>query len=108
MTRMPSFIPVVMASASRFPGSQKRFEGLPVVASRVGGIPEMVIERETALLFEPGRAEELRRHLEELAGNAGLREDMGSRGHDLLLRSGMTWDTTAEDFDEIFTRVLKQ
>lgn len=33
--------------------------GLPVIASRIGGIPDLVIEGETGFLFEPRNAEEL-------------------------------------------------
>jgi len=33
--------------------------GVPVVASRVGGIPEIVVHGRTGFLFEPGRADEL-------------------------------------------------
>lgn len=37
--------------------------GKPVVASRIGGIPEYIREGETGLLFEPGDVEELCSHI---------------------------------------------
>jgi glycosyltransferase involved in cell wall biosynthesis len=40
--------------------------GLPVVAARSGGLPEVVLEETTGLLFEPGDAEGLARSLERL------------------------------------------
>jgi glycosyltransferase involved in cell wall biosynthesis len=41
--------------------------GIPVVASRVGGLPEMVRDEKDGLLFEPGNAGELARCLGRLA-----------------------------------------
>jgi glycosyltransferase involved in cell wall biosynthesis len=54
--------------------------GKAVVATRIGGIPELVNDRVTGLLFEPGNAEELRMHLECLMGDAARRARMGAAG----------------------------
>ena len=40
--------------------------GLPVVASRVEGVPEAVVHRETGLLVEPGSVSQLARSIEEI------------------------------------------
>jgi glycosyltransferase involved in cell wall biosynthesis len=54
--------------------------GKPVVGSRIGGIPELVLDGETGLLFEPGNAEQLRACLNRLMGNESLRRAMGVAG----------------------------
>jgi glycosyltransferase involved in cell wall biosynthesis len=51
-----------------------------VVASDIGGIPELVLNRETGLLFEPGKPEQLRQCLEEIMGNPALRIQLGAAG----------------------------
>jgi glycosyltransferase involved in cell wall biosynthesis len=51
--------------------------GKPVIASRNGGIPELVDEGRTGLLFEPGNADELRVNLQMLASSASLQTAMG-------------------------------
>ncbi len=79
---------------------------IPVVAARIGGIPDMVIEGETALLYESGNVEELREHLKQLVGSADLRRRMGRAGLEFLRKSGVSWDATAAEFDEIFREVL--
>lgn len=49
--------------------------GLPVVASRVEGVPEAIIHRETGLLVEPGSVSQLARSIEEvIAGNVDYAE----------------------------------
>ena len=52
--------------------------GLPVVATRVGGIPELVRDGKSGLLVAPGRADVLAAALGRLAGAPELRAAMGT------------------------------
>jgi glycosyltransferase involved in cell wall biosynthesis len=54
-------------------------QGKPVIAARIGGIPELVIDGETGLLFEPGNAEDLRAKIEFLLTNPDLAREMGKK-----------------------------
>lgn len=54
--------------------------GKPVVASRMGGIPELVVDGETGVLFEPGNAVELQGHISRLMDDPSLRARMGAAG----------------------------
>jgi glycosyltransferase involved in cell wall biosynthesis len=51
--------------------------GLPVVATAVGGLTDIVADGETGFLIQPGDAETLARHLRRLAEDAGLRTRLG-------------------------------
>lgn len=51
--------------------------GLPVVATRVGGIPDVVRDGVDGVLVEPGRPEQLAEALASLIGSSSLRADMG-------------------------------
>ena len=53
---------------------------LPVIASRVGGIPEVVREDETAFLVEKGNASSLATSIEKMAASPELRRRMGENG----------------------------
>jgi glycosyltransferase involved in cell wall biosynthesis len=53
---------------------------LPVVATRVGGVPEVVADGETGLLVPPGDARALGAALARLAGNPELRRRLGAAG----------------------------
>ncbi len=54
--------------------------GLPVVASRVGGIPEAVLNGQTGILVAKESPTELADALEALASDAALRKSMGEQG----------------------------
>ena len=54
--------------------------GLPVVGSRVGGIPEMVVDGETGTLVPAGDAVRLAEALEAIAGSRERRSAMGEAG----------------------------
>lgn len=53
---------------------------LPVVATRVGGIPEAVVDGRTGLLVEPGDLDALGDALIRLLGDGDLRRRMGAEG----------------------------
>lgn len=52
--------------------------GLPIVAGRAGGIPEIVVPGETGELIEPGDAPALAAHLDRLLGDAATRARLGA------------------------------
>ncbi len=59
--------------------------GLPVVASRIGGIPEYVDDGQTGFLFAPEDSGELAVHLRALCADADLCRRMGQRGRTLAV-----------------------
>ena len=59
--------------------------GLPVVASRMSGIPELVTDRESGRLVPPGDPVALADALEELAGNSELRAAWGRAARAIIL-----------------------
>jgi glycosyltransferase involved in cell wall biosynthesis len=71
--------------------------GLPVVASRVEGVPEAVVHRETGLLVEAGSVSQLARCIEEIMTGAvdyaelsrGARKRHAERFSDAMMASGV-------------------
>lgn len=55
--------------------------GLAVVATRVGGIPELVEHDVTGLLVQPGHPQELADAILSLANNQAKRQVLGAAGH---------------------------
>lgn len=54
--------------------------GLPVIATRSGGTPELVDDGQTGILFEPHSDDQLRAALRTLVKNAHLRRQYGNAG----------------------------
>lgn len=72
---LPSFmegLPVVLMEALAL--------GVPVVAPRVAGVPELVEHGRTGLLFTPGHFAELADRILQLAADPALRRRLGHRG----------------------------
>jgi glycosyltransferase involved in cell wall biosynthesis len=60
--------------------------GVPVVASRIGGNPEIVRDGENGLVFEPGDSEGLAERLASLAADPALAHRLGGRGREIVER----------------------
>lgn len=61
--------------------------GLPVVGTRVGGVPEIVTHGETGLLVGPSNPEELADALVQVLEDSDLRRRLGDRGREKILHS---------------------
>jgi glycosyltransferase involved in cell wall biosynthesis len=70
--------PSVWAEAAGLVNLESQACGLPVVASRIGGIPEYVREGGTGLLFEPGDSEGLAEQVRRLIDEPELRRTLAT------------------------------
>lgn len=80
--------------------------GRPIVASNVGGIPDMVENGETGVLFEPGNVEQLAEKLTILLQDRELREEMGKAGAERVKE--FTWEKIAERTVGVYREILRQ
>jgi colanic acid/amylovoran biosynthesis glycosyltransferase len=56
--------------------------GLPVVSTRIGGIPEMVVENQTGFLVQPGDAVALAGAIEKVTNDRSLGQKLGQTGYE--------------------------
>jgi len=68
--------------------------GTPVVCSRIGGLPEVVEDRVSGLLVEPGDGDGLRDALDELVSDRTLAARLGRNARERALER-FTWDACA-------------
>src|SRR5262249_30278025 len=72
-----------------------------VVASRVGGIPEVVADGETGYLVEPANAEELASRINELVDDAELASRFGKAGRARAVEH-FSWRAIAERTADLY------
>jgi glycosyltransferase involved in cell wall biosynthesis len=60
--------------------------GLPVVSTRIGGIPEMVVENETGFLVQPDDAVALAGAIEKVTNDRSLGQRLGRAGYERAQR----------------------
>jgi glycosyltransferase involved in cell wall biosynthesis len=67
--------------------------GLPVVAARAGGIPDLVSDGENGILYEPADPAAAGKAVAELLAHPGRRLDLAARGRETALRSSWAQET---------------
>lgn len=75
--------------------------GAPVVASAVGGVPEIVMDGVDGLLVPPGEPRALARALELLATDAGLRERLAGAGRERVARE-FAFETMMRGYEALY------
>jgi glycosyltransferase involved in cell wall biosynthesis len=78
--------------------------GLPVAASRIGGNPELVVEGETGLIFEPFDSSDVVSKLAKLLGDADMCREMGEAGRRRVL-TDFTLDDMVRRYYELYESV---
>jgi glycosyltransferase involved in cell wall biosynthesis len=79
--------------------------GLPVIAFRSGGIPELVEDRKNGILVDQGDEDGLFRSMRELMLDRDLRVRFGAEGEKTAAR--FSWETTVDRLEAIYQDILK-
>ena len=78
--------------------------GKPVIASRIGGLPEIVTDGETGILVEPGDSDALRTAIETLVNDPALAARMGAAGRERV--SAFHASTIVGEIESVYREVL--
>lgn len=97
---LPSFL-----EATSITGLESMATGLPLVGTRVGGIPALIDHERTGLLVERGSPVELAGAIRRLIANAGLRASFGEAAR-LRAAAEFSWDSIASRTADCYSRAI--
>ena len=80
--------------------------GKPVVASRISGYASVLTDDQEGLLVKPKNTGDLARALSKLVADPALRERLGARGKETVLKYG--WDKVAVRVEAYYLEVLER
>ena len=69
----------------------------PVIATNVGGIPELMIDKETGYLIEKGNVKDLYEKLSRMINEQKENKKMGEKGKEFITNN-FNWDKICKDF----------
>jgi glycosyltransferase involved in cell wall biosynthesis len=69
----------------------------PVIATKVGGIPELMLDNETGFLVNKGNSDEWEKRIEDLLNNNNKRNEMGKNGRKFV-KEKFSWEKIAREF----------
>jgi glycosyltransferase involved in cell wall biosynthesis len=78
--------------------------GIPVVATRLCGLPEVVADGETGVLIQPDDAGVMAESMIRLLGDVELSERMGKAGRARAERM-FSWESTAKSLDRLYKAI---
>lgn len=81
--------------------------GLPVVASKSGGTPEIITTGENGFLFEPGSAEELSDYLKKLIKDPALRLRLGQAARARAAK-GFTEEKITSELQKLYLGIINR
>lgn len=99
-------LPSAQREAFGFVNLEAMICGLPVVTTKVGGIPEIVKDGETGFLVEPQNANSLKENLKKLIENAKLRKSMGEKGRKRAMQN-FSAEKMAAQYENIYAKSKK-
>jgi len=77
----------------------------PVIASNVGGIPEVITDKANGFLVEPGNVNNLTELILMVLGDEDIRRKVGHQGRSLICNR-WTWEENAKKTMELYRRIL--
>ena len=72
----------------------------PVIATKIGGIPELIINNQTGLLVKQGDSEKIIENILKLLKDTEFAKNIAETGYDKIQKT-YSWKKLAEEFEKI-------
>ncbi len=80
--------------------------GLPIIATNVGGVPEIVKDGISGILIEPGDESALAGAMVHLGNDFHVRKKMGAAGREYVRRH-YAWDECLDKMEKVYQKILE-
>jgi glycosyltransferase involved in cell wall biosynthesis len=79
---------------------------IPVIATNVGGISELVKSQETGILIEPENSQSLLDEINKLLKNPILQEKLSENAHKFIMEN-YTWESLYQKYVNLYQNLIK-
>jgi glycosyltransferase involved in cell wall biosynthesis len=80
--------------------------GLPVISTKVGGIPEFLVDKQNGFLIDPGDSTQLTQRVLALLQDPKLAKEMGDRGRKLI-EEKLSWRLITGQVIDLYHKLLE-
>lgn len=98
-------LPSITAEAFGIVILEAMASGVPIIATTVGGIPEVIKESESGLLVPPSNELELKNAIEKLLNDESLRKWLGQNGRKAV-EEKYSWNNVIKEIEKAYEEVL--
>jgi glycosyltransferase involved in cell wall biosynthesis len=99
------FILPSVREAFGFVNLEAMISGLPIIASKVGGIPEIIKDGETGLLVPPENDEKLKDAIKKMISSKSLREKLSLAGKKEVEKS-FSASKMAKEYENVYSNFI--
>ena len=75
----------------------------PVIATNIGGIPELIEDGNTGFLIETGDDQDLIKKINQILDQPIIANNMGSKGKKIMQKN-FSWDNIAKKFVDVLNQ----
>ena len=79
--------------------------GVPPVVTAIAGVPEVVTDRETGVLLEPGRSDKIKAAIVELFDDETLRAELARNAREYVVNN-LTWEQRTREVSDVYQSVF--
>ena len=100
-------VPSVWPEPYGMVGPEAMSYGVPVIGSRVGGIPDWLADGETGILVDPRDVTELARSIDAILRDPALAQRLGARGREVA-EERFTFDRHITELLQVFRKAIER
>ena len=80
--------------------------GTPVVASKIKGVEELIVDNYSGLLFSPFRCSELVSCINKICGDKNLQERLSMNALNKIKTDELFWDVSANKYVTLYKKII--